>query len=102
MVNRKRVISGENRTERFSVLSLGGKTLMDDLSDNLTFSCTNKRALAYNTGIPYNRLVYLFTRLKRTFLVENDHIIIRSTILFKGNQKGGLRNPQLLIRGNNY
>lgn len=102
MVNSRRIINRENYGERYSVLSLGGKSITDDLGDCLTFSCTNKKILAKNTGISYNRLVYVFTRLKKTFLVENDNIIIKSTTLFKGNQIGGLRNNKLLIRGNNY
>lgn len=84
------------------VLDLGGKTLADDLSENLTFSCTNKRILSYYTKIKYDRLVYVFTRLKKNVLIENDNFIIKSNVLFKGNQIGGLRNPKLLIRGNNY
>jgi hypothetical protein len=59
MVNKKRA-----RGEYYSVLSLGGKSITDDLSECLTFSCTNKKILAKNTGIAYNRLVYIFTRLK--------------------------------------
>jgi hypothetical protein len=102
MVNTRRNINGESKSERYSVLSLGGRNITDDISENLTFSCTNKRVLAKNTGIPYNRLVYIFTRLKKTFLVENDNVIIKSTLLFKGRQIGGLRNPKLLIRGNNF
>ena len=102
MVNKRRIINGEYKTERYSVLSLGGRGITDDISENLTFSCTNKKILAKNTGIKYNRLVYIFTRLKKTFLVENDNIIIKSTTLYKGRQRGGLRNPKLLIRGNSY
>ena len=94
-------IKGQQRTEHYSVLSLGGKEITDDLSGSLTFSCTNKRILSRNTEIPYHRLVYIFTRLKRSFLIENDYIIIKSMTLYKGNQRGGLRNPMLLIRGKN-
>lgn len=102
MVNKKRILNGEYKTERYSVLSLGGKNIADDISYNLTFSCTNKKILAKYTEIPYNRLVYIFTRLKKTFLIENDSVIIKSTTLYKGSQRGGLRNPKLLIRGNSY
>jgi hypothetical protein len=102
MVNKSRIINGEHKTERYSVLSLNGMSLSDDLSSNLTFSCTNKKILAEYTEIPYNRLVYIFTRLKKNCLIEHDNIIIKSTILYKGRQKGGLRNPRLLIRGNNF
>ena len=101
MANTKRIINGQYRTERYSVLSLGGLGLTDDLGDCLTFSCTNKKVLAMNTEIPYNRLVYIFTRLKKSCLIENDYIIIKSTTLYKGNQIGGLRNRKLLVRGNN-
>jgi len=102
MANTKRIQHGEHGAERYSVLSLGGKSITDDISENLTFACTNKKILAKNTGISYDRLVYIFTRLKKTCLVENDNIIIKSTTLYKGNQRGGLRNPRLLIRRNSY
>jgi hypothetical protein len=100
MVNKRRISGKENWGERYSVLSLGGKSVSDDIGDSLTFSCTNKKILARNTDIPYDRLVYIFTRLKRTCLIENDYIIIKSTTLYKGNQIGGLRNYKLLNRGN--
>ena len=102
MVNKRRIGVKENWGERYSVLSLGGMSVLDNISESLTFSCTNKRILARNTEIPYNRLVYIFTKLKKTCLIENDYIIIKSTTLYKGNQIGGLRNPKLLMRGSNY
>lgn len=102
MTNNKRIINAKLWAVRYSVLSLGGKLITDDISDNLTFSCTNKKVLAKNTGIKYDRLVYIFTRLKKTFLIENDNIIIKTNLLYKGNQIGGLKNPKLLIRGNSY
>ena len=102
MGNKKRIINKDNYKEMYSVLSLGGNSVTDDISYSLTFSCTNKKVLARTTEIPYNRLVYIFTKLKKTFLIENDYIIIKSTTLYKGNQIGGLRNPKLLIRGNSY
>lgn len=100
MANRKRIRG--NGSEFYSVLSLGGLLVTDDISENLTFSCTNKKILEKNTGIKYNRLVYIFTKLKKSCLIENDNIIIRSNTLYKGNQIGGLRNPKLLMRGNSY
>ena len=98
MANRKR-LRGDG-SEFYSVLSLGGLLVTDDISGSLTFSCTNKKVLEKNTGIKYNRLVYIFTKLKKTCLIENDNIIIRSNTLYKGRQIGGLRNPKLLMRGN--
>lgn len=102
MANKRRILTKVNHGERYSVLSLGGKSITDDLSECLTFSCTNKQILSRNTEIGYNRLVYIFTRLKKTYLIENDFIIIKSTTLYKGNQIGGLRNPKLQMRGNSY
>jgi len=81
--------------EFYSVLFLGDKDITDDLSDSFTFSCTNKRSLSKYTGIAYHRLVYLFTKLGKMFLIENGNMIIRSKTHFKGKQPGGIRNPRL-------
>lgn len=84
----------------FAVLDLNGKTLADDLSENLVFSCTNKTILSRNTGIPYHRLVKWFTKMDKSVLIDGDNLIIRSKNHYKGNQPGGLRNLQLLRRNN--
>lgn len=78
------------------VLDLNGLGLGDDLSENLTFSCTNKRVLSQNTGIEYHRLVYWFSKKDKTVLVEGGNLIIRSRNHYKGNQPGGIKNLQFI------
>lgn len=85
---------------RFMVLDLNGKGLEDDLSENMVFSCTNKRVLSKNTGIGYHRLVYWFTKLNKNVMKEKGNLILRSKLHFKGNQPGGIRNKRL--RNNDY
>ena len=99
---KKRTREKRRGGEHYSVLILAGKNIMDDISKNPTFSCTNKKTLSENTGIGYHRLVYIFTKLEKKFLIENDNVIIRSNVLFKGKQIGGLRNLKLSRRGNDY
>lgn len=84
----------------FMVLDLNGLTLNDDLSENLTFSCTNKRVLSKNTDIAYHRLVYWFSKKDKTVMVENGNLIIRARNHYKGNQPGGSNNPNFVRRGN--
>ena len=84
----------------FMVIDLSGKSIADDLSENLTFSCTNKTVLSRNTGISYYRLVEWFTKRDKSVLVEGDNVIIRSKQHFKGNQPGGLRNLNFVRRNN--
>ena len=80
------------------VLDLNGKGLGDDLSEQLTFSCTNKMVLSRNTGIAYHRLVYWFTDLDKSVMVDGNNLVIRSRSHYKGRQPGGLRNLKLIRR----
>jgi hypothetical protein len=82
----------------YMVLDLGGKTLVDDLSENLVFSCTNKHVLSKNTGIPYYRLVYWFTKKNKSVMIEGDNLILRSKNHYKGRQPGGLKNLNFIRR----
>ena len=96
-----RKTGGRNRDRggsHFMVIDLSGKSITDDLSENLTFSCTNKTVLSRNTDIPYHRLVEWFTKKDKSILIEGDNIIIRSKQHYKGNQPGGLRNLQFVRR----
>ena len=77
--------------EIYSILVFGDKTLADDMSDCLTVSCTNMISLEKITGIKRDRLVYVFTKLKRNVLVEAGNLIIKSSQLYIGDQKGGLK-----------
>jgi len=80
----------------YMVVILGDKLLGDDLEDCNKLTCTNKRALATATGISYYRLVYVFAKRGRSYLVEHGMLILKSTILYKGSQPGGIRNLNLL------
>ena len=80
----------------YSVLILAGVDLTGDLSDCLVVSCTNKRSLVEITGINYDRLTYVFTRKGQTVLYENDCLILRSNMLYKGRQAGGNRGGKVL------
>ena len=75
----------------YGVLLLGDKVLTDDLGDCLVVSCTNRRRLSEITGISYDRLTYVFVRKGRSCLVEGGCIILKSGLLYKGNQVGGWR-----------
>lgn len=99
---RKTSLLRSKRGDHYIALDFKGRSITDDLSNCFTFSCTNKQVLSENTKIPYHRLVYVFTKQGKVCLIENDHIIIKAEIHFKGRQIGGLRNPKLLIRRNNY
>lgn len=84
----------------YTVIDLGGKEPGDDLEDCLKVSCTNKTMLGEITGIGYHRLVYLFVKKRRSYVVEKGQIIIRVNTVYKGRQPGGIRNPGLYKRGN--
>lgn len=87
----------------YTVIDLGDKLPGDDLEECMKMRCTNKLMLEKMTGIPYNRLVYLFAKKRRSYLVEAGYIIIRTTVVYKGRQPGGIRNKGLFVRGNtNY
>lgn len=88
--------------EMYMVVDLNGKSIGDDLEDCLKITCSNKRALSSASGIRYYRLVYVFKRQKRSYLVENGHLILKSETYYKGSQPGGLLNKNIMIRGNDY
>ena len=94
-------IRGYNRDRggsHFMVLDLNGKGLADDLSEQLTFSCTNKTVLSRNTGIAYHRLVYWFTDLDKSVMVNGNDLIIRSKSHYKGRQPGGFKKTTIRAR----
>jgi hypothetical protein len=96
---RNRGYNRDRGGSHFMVLDLNGKNLMEDVSDNLTFSCTNKKVLARNTGVAYHKLVYWFSRLNKTVMIDGDNLIIRSRSHYKGKQPGGIRNLSFVKRG---
>ena len=102
MKTRNRNKNRDKGGSHFMVLDLNGKGLGDDLSENLTFFCTNKQVLSRNTGIAYHRLVYWFSRLDKTVMLNGNDLILRSRSHEKGNQPGGLRNLKFVRRGNDY
>lgn len=88
--------------EMYMVVDLNGKSVGDDLSECLKITCSNKKALSIATGIRYYRLVYVFKRQERSYLVENDKLILKSDTYYKGSQPGGLRDQKLDIRKDGY
>jgi hypothetical protein len=84
----------------YTVVVLGDKQPGDDLEDCMKVRCTNKRSLEVITEISYDRIVYLFGKLKRSYLVEKGNMIIKTSTVYKGSQPGGLRNKGLYQRGN--
>lgn len=75
----------------YTILILMGNTDISNLGDIMIVSCTNKRSVSHISGIPYDRIVYMFTRKGRTYLYSKEHdcIILKSSTLYKGRQKGG-------------
>ena len=49
-----------------------------------------------------NHWVYIFTKRKKKVWIENGLFIIKSGRFVKGGQIGGIRNPALFKRGNDY
>ena len=82
----------------YTVVISGDKKGLGDLKDCLVVSCTNKRSLAEISGIDYDRLVYVFTRKGMNVLYSEKEgcAIFRSLSLYKGKQRGGIRNKGLL------
>jgi len=92
----------ERGREMYMVVDLEGKSIGEDLEDCLKITCSNKKALSTATGIRYYRLVYVFKRQKRSYLIENGKMILKSETYYKGSQPGGLQNQKLMLRGNDY
>jgi hypothetical protein len=82
----------------YTVVVTGEKKDLGDLKDCLVVSCTNKRSLSEISGVDYDRLVYVFTRKGLNILYSEKEgcIIFRSSNLYKGRQRGGIRNKKLL------
>lgn len=74
----------------YTVVVTTGMKSWDDMEDKLKFVCTDRRTLASYTGISYDRLTYVFTRLGRTFLWEKDNMVFKTTSFYKSS-KGGYR-----------
>ena len=90
------------KTDTFTIVFLKDKLITDDLEGVLIVSCSNKTQLEKITGIAKDRLVYIFTKLKKLSLTEKGMFIIKSKQFYKGGQVGGLRNPALIRGGNDY
>ena len=84
--------------EMYMVVDLGGKNQGDDLGDCIKITCSNKVALSTATGIRYNRLVYVFKKQGRSYLLENGKMILKSSVYYKGSQPGGIKKG--MIRSN--
>jgi hypothetical protein len=76
----------------YMVIDLNGKSVGDDLNDCLKITCSNKKAVSVASGIRYNRVVYAFMKQKKSYLVENDKLILKSDVYYKGSQPGGFRH----------
>ena len=84
--------------EMYMVVDLGDKSQGDDLGGCIKITCSNKMALSTATGIRYNRLVYVFKKQGRSYLVENGKMILKSEVYYKGSQPGGFKKKN--VRGN--
>jgi len=62
---------------------------VDDMSECLVTSCTNLSLLSKITDIKYDRLVYIFTKLRRKYLHEQGHIIFKINSLYLADKRGG-------------
>lgn len=93
MANRKQIL--------YTVVSLGigdgwKSDVVGALRDALVTTCTNKVLLSEMTGISRDRLAYVFIRKGKNVLIEGDFMIFKTDVLYKGRQKGGLRNKGML------
>ncbi|HUX56454.1 MAG TPA: hypothetical protein VMV77_05740 [Bacteroidales bacterium] len=86
--------------EMYMVVDLDGRSVGDDLEGCLMITCSNKSALSKVSKIGYYRLVYVFKRQKRSYLVENGRLILKSEAYCKGSQPGGFREPKQMARNN--
>lgn len=84
----------------YMVIDLAGKLPGDDLSDCVKITCSNKKAVSVASGIRYNRVVYAFMKQKKSYLIENGKMILKSEVYFKGSQPGGFRQP--VVRSREY
>lgn len=75
----------------FTVISMGGKCIDQDLGDCLVCTCTNMTVLSEMTGISRNRLAYYFGEKKKNVMKEFDFIITKSEVMYKGRQRGGVK-----------
>ena len=73
----------------YTAIILDSGTRIDELEGCMFFTCTNKIVLSRLTGIKFDRLVYIFTKLKRKTLYEDNILILRSEVMYKGKQQGG-------------
>ena len=78
----------KKRNILYSVIILGDNEVTEELGECLTACTTNLSGLSRLTGIKRDRLVYVFTRLKKSVLVEAGNVITKSTHLYRGNQEG--------------
>ena len=83
------------------VIDLNGKSPGDDLSGCLKITCSNKKAVSVASGIRYNRVVYAFMKQKKSYLIENGKLILKSEVYYKGSQPGGFRQLTTKIRSYN-
>ena len=67
----------------------------EDADKRKPISCSNKRILSERTGMGYDNLVRIFTRLKRVYWEDSEHFIIK---IFEGDIIRG--NQKLSRRGN--
>jgi len=80
---------GKNKTT-YTVVSLGGKKLGEDLGDCLVMTCSNLVLVEAMTGIKRDRLTYVFSRKKRNYMSGNDCLVFKSYTYYSGEHKGGV------------
>jgi len=81
------------------VVFLEGRGLNEDLSECLTAACGQYTQLEEITGISKDRLKYIFTKKNKKSLLEASMFIMKSGQYYKGEQSGGIRNKNMMMRG---
>jgi len=75
----------------YVLVCMGPEGLGGDMGEYLITSCTNLYVLSKLSGIKYDRLAYLFSRLKKVVVIEGDNMIIKVKSIYVGRQEGGKR-----------
>lgn len=88
------IVMGKKDKNRvtYMVLDLGDKQLGDDLGECLAMSCSNLVLVGEMTGIKRDRLTYIFSRLKKSYLYENRCMVIKSLTFYRGKHAGRFAN----------
>ena len=71
----------------YTAIMIGDKKVTDNLEKCIKFTCTNIASLSRVVDIDTYHLEHYFCRLRKTVHFENEFLMIKTTILYTGNQK---------------